>query len=172
MWRKGNPWYTVWKSESEVAQSCLTLCNPMDCSLARSSVHGILQARILEWVSISFSRGSSQARDWTRVSALQADTLTSEPPGKPLYSTEVPPKMKGSTNMTQQFHFWEESETNILKRYVYSRGYGQIIIAKIWEKLSVHQWMNKENMLFNTYIMEYYSATKEGILPFVRTWMA
>ena len=44
------------ESESEVAQSCLTLCDPMDCSLPGSSVHEILQARILEWVAISFSR--------------------------------------------------------------------------------------------------------------------
>ena len=42
-----------------VAKSCPTLCNPMDCSLTDSSVHGVLQARILEWVAISFSRGSS-----------------------------------------------------------------------------------------------------------------
>ena len=47
------------KSESEVAQSCPTLCDPMDCSPPGSSVHGILQARILEWVAISFSRESS-----------------------------------------------------------------------------------------------------------------
>ena len=46
-----------------VNQSCLTLCNLMDCSLPGSSVHGILQARILEWVAIPFSRGSSQLRD-------------------------------------------------------------------------------------------------------------
>ena len=46
-----------------VAQACLTLCDPMDCSLLNSSVHGIFQARILEWVAISFSRGSSQPRD-------------------------------------------------------------------------------------------------------------
>ena len=46
-----------------VAQSCLTLCNPMDCSLPDSSVHGILQARIQEWVAISSPRGSSQ-RSW------------------------------------------------------------------------------------------------------------
>ena len=44
---------------SEVAQSCLTLCDPMDCSLPGSSVHGIFQAKVLEWVAISFSRGSS-----------------------------------------------------------------------------------------------------------------
>ena len=43
------------KSESEVAQSCLTLSDPMDCSLPGSSVHGIFQARVLEWVAIAFS---------------------------------------------------------------------------------------------------------------------
>jgi len=45
--------------ESEVAQSCPTLCDPMDCSLPGFSVHGIFQARVPEWVAISFSRGSS-----------------------------------------------------------------------------------------------------------------
>ena len=40
---------------SEVAQSCLTLCNPMDCSLPRSSIHGIFQAKVLEWGAITFS---------------------------------------------------------------------------------------------------------------------
>ena len=59
-----------WKSESEVAQSCSTLCDPVDCSLPGSSVHGILQARILEWVAISFSRESSRPRDRTRVSHI------------------------------------------------------------------------------------------------------
>ena len=53
-----------------VAKSCLTLCDPTDCSPPGSSVHGILQARILEWVAISFSRGSSRPRDWTCVSCL------------------------------------------------------------------------------------------------------
>ena len=50
------------ESESEVAQSCPTLCNPIDCSLPGSSVHGIFQAIVLEWVAISFSRGSSRPR--------------------------------------------------------------------------------------------------------------
>ena len=54
------------ESESEVAQSCLTLCDPVDCSLPASSIHGILQAIILEWVAISFSKGSSWPRDQTR----------------------------------------------------------------------------------------------------------
>ena len=54
----------------EVTQSCPTLCDPVDCSPPGSSVHGILQARILEWVAISFSRGSSQLRDRTQVSHI------------------------------------------------------------------------------------------------------
>ena len=51
-------------------ESCPTLCDPMDCSPPGSSIHGILQARILEWVAISFSRGSSQPRDQTQVSCI------------------------------------------------------------------------------------------------------
>ena len=57
--------YVYTESESEVAQSCPTLCNPMTCSLWGSSVHGIFQARVLEWVAISVSRGSSPPRDRT-----------------------------------------------------------------------------------------------------------
>ena len=55
---------------SEVAQTCPTRSDPMDCSLPDSSVHGIFQARILEWVAISFSRGSSQPRNRIRVSRI------------------------------------------------------------------------------------------------------
>ena len=59
-----------YECECEVTQSCLTLCMPMDCSLPGSFVHGIFQARILEWVAISFSRRSSRPRDWTPVSHI------------------------------------------------------------------------------------------------------
>ena len=59
-----------------VTQSCLTLCDSMVCSLPSSSVHGILQARILEWVVISFLRGSSQLRDWTLVSSIAGKFFT------------------------------------------------------------------------------------------------
>ena len=52
----------------ELLKSCPALCNPMDCSLPGSSVHGILQARTMEWVAISFSRGTSLPRDWTHTS--------------------------------------------------------------------------------------------------------
>ena len=58
------------KKESEVAKSCLTLCDPMDCSLPGFSVHGILQARIMHWVTITFSRGSSWPRYQTPVSRI------------------------------------------------------------------------------------------------------
>ena len=71
------------ESESEVAQSCPTLCDPMDCSLPGSSLHGILQARVLEWVAISFSRGLPDPGIEPWSPAFQADALTPEPPGKP-----------------------------------------------------------------------------------------
>ena len=58
------------KKWSEVAQSCPTLCNPTDCSLPCSSVHGIFQARVLEWFVISFSKRSSWPRDRNWVSSI------------------------------------------------------------------------------------------------------
>ena len=60
-----------------VAQSCPTLCDPMDGSLPGTSVHGILQARVLEQVASPFSRGSSQARDQTQVSYIADRFFTS-----------------------------------------------------------------------------------------------
>ena len=60
-----------------LAQSCLTLCNPVDCSLPGASVPGILQGRILEWVAVSFSRGSSWPRDWTCISCISGRFFTS-----------------------------------------------------------------------------------------------
>ena len=71
----------IYTYSSEVTQSCPTLCDPVDSSPPGSSVHGILQARILEWVAISFSRGSSQPGS----PALQAGALSSKPPRKAIY---------------------------------------------------------------------------------------
>ena len=72
---------------AKLLQSCLTLCDSMGCSSPGSSVLGILKARILEWIAVSSSRGSSQPRDQTHVSpvssALQADSLPAVPEGKP-----------------------------------------------------------------------------------------
>ena len=61
----------------------LLFCEPIDCSPPGSSVYGILQARILQWVVMPFSRGSSLSRDRTRVPALAAGFFTTRPPGKP-----------------------------------------------------------------------------------------
>ena len=63
-----------------IAQSCLTLCETVDCSPPRCSVHGVLQARILKWVTILFFRGSSPPRDQSRVAGR---FFTAESPGKP-----------------------------------------------------------------------------------------
>ena len=70
------------KSESEVAQSCLTPSNPMDCSPPGSSVHEICWARVLEWVAFPFSRPFSQPRDQTQVSHIAGNSLPAEPQGK------------------------------------------------------------------------------------------
>ena len=64
------------KMKVKVAQSCSTLCDPMDGSLPGSSVHGILQARILEWLAIPFSRRSSQLRDRIQVSRIACGFFT------------------------------------------------------------------------------------------------
>ena len=64
------------KSDSAVAHLCPVLCDPIDHSLPGSSINGIFQARILEWVAIAFSRRSSQPRDWTRVSRVVGRCFT------------------------------------------------------------------------------------------------
>ena len=74
---------SVWVS---VAQSCLTFCHPMECSPSGSSVHGILQAKILEWVAIIYSRASSRPRAQTHISCIGRwilyHCLTWEPSGR------------------------------------------------------------------------------------------
>ena len=62
----------------KATQLCPTLCDPLDCT-----VHGVFQARILEWVTFSFSRGSSQSRDQTQVSCIAGGFFTVELLGKP-----------------------------------------------------------------------------------------
>ena len=83
-----SPWFQIfwiytqnsWKKVKVlVSQLCPTVWDSMDNSPPGSSVHGVLQARILEWAAIPFSRGSSWPRDWTPSATLQADSLLSEP---------------------------------------------------------------------------------------------
>ena len=72
------------KWRSEFAQSCLILWDAMDCSLPGSCVHGTFQARVLEWVALSFSRGSSWPRDQTLVSCIAGRHFTVWATRKPL----------------------------------------------------------------------------------------
>ena len=94
------------KSEVKVlvAQLCLPLCDPMDCSPPGSSVHGISQARMLKWVAIHFSRGSSCTRDWTWVSCNAGGFFT-ELPGKPVY-THTYRHSSGSIGISSHHHPW------------------------------------------------------------------
>ena len=98
----------------KVTRSCPTLCNCMNYT-----VHGILQARILKWVAIPFSRGSSQPRDRTRVSPLQADSLPIEPPGKPKNTRA------GSLSLLQGIFLTQESKRGLLncRRILYQLSY-------------------------------------------------
>ena len=79
-----------------IAQSCPTLCNPMDCSPPGSSVPGIFQARIRECIAISFSRGASRPRDRTRVSWI-ADRFFTIWATREALNNEVTPKLNGNT---------------------------------------------------------------------------
>ena len=87
----------------KVTLSCLTLCDPVDYT-----VHEILQARILEWVAIAFSRGSPQPRDQTGSPALQADSLPAEPQTKPK-NTGV-----GRLSLLQWIFLTQESNRGLL----------------------------------------------------------
>ena len=87
---------------SSVTKMCLTLCELMDCNQPGSSVHGVSQARILEWVAISSSRGSFRSKDQTCISCIgrwvlnQGGFFTTEPPGEPWFFL-VPLKMMQNT---------------------------------------------------------------------------
>ena len=115
------------ESESEVAQLCLTLCDPMDCSLPGSSIHGIFQGRVLEWVTVSFSRGSSWPRDRTRVSVscIAGGFL-------PIWATrEVPPYPWGKPKTGRMCALWCSQVTSgFVERLLHS---------KIWSGLSGSQ---------------------------------
>ena len=101
----------TWKEK--VAHSCPTLCDPMDYT-----VHGILQASILEWVAYPFSRGSSPPRNWTRVSCIAGETLASWAAREPALFTAVSARFTvfrtwslsliSGTGVKEAFHKWPE----------------------------------------------------------------
>ena len=95
-----------------VTQSCLTLCDPLDYRLPSSSVHGILQARILEWVAIPFPRGSSQPKDRTQVSCIAGGFFNDwATPGKPEYVerweySKCQQRKEANSKSLKNFPFW------------------------------------------------------------------
>ena len=104
------------ENESDVTQSCPTLCDPMDYSLPRSSIHGIFQARVLEWVAISFSRGSSRPRDQIRVSHSVGRCFFTF-----WVTREAPLNIKGkivmySIKRPKQSHLHQVTEVNITSK--------------------------------------------------------
>ena len=111
----------------KVAQLCPTLWDPMDYT-----IHGILQARILEWVAFPFSRGCSQPRDRPRFPTLQVDSLPTEPQGK-LKNAGV-----GSLSLFQQIFLTEELNQGLLHcRWILSQQcYQGSLIWKVQVKVT------------------------------------
>ena len=104
-----------------MAKLCLTLCDPMDCIPPGSSVHGISQARILERVAISFSRGSSWPRDRNHISCIAGRFFIVEPPEKPFYKA------------LDYISSWPQSQEMMLQKQVYA----------FWDICSDHDFKGK-----------------------------
>ena len=90
-----------------VAQLYPTLCNPMDCSPPGCSIHGILQARILEWVVISFSRGFSRLRDWIHISCICRSVLYHWVTSEVWYGREK--------SLKKEIEVWHSSDSKLLR---------------------------------------------------------
>ena len=142
-WRVNRGWcLTIYTLASEgykiypilVTQSCLTLCNSMDCSPPDSSVHGIRQVRILEWVAIPFSRESSWLRDQTWVSCIAGAFFTIQATREALKCTlewMYPPKFVCWSPIFQYLRMWLYLEVGLLKW---------------WLRLNEILWVHLSNM--------------------------
>ena len=116
-----------------VTQSCPTLCDPIDCSPAGSSVHGILQARIWEWVAIPFSRGSSRLGNEPRSPTLQVDSLSSEPPGTCGYlilNVETTSQSTPTSLFPENLHFKQEFGRCFPEKWISGREKGWLSSSK------------------------------------------
>ena len=127
----------------ESEQLCLTLCNPMDCSLPGSSGHGIFQARTLEWIAISFSTGSSWPKDQTcsLPQSLQADSLPSEPLENP--KSFIPASLK--LHLLGNAVFSREAKLRSCCSPIHQLWEGGEISGTLWKIAFVGHW--KENSL-------------------------
>ena len=107
----GDTLYLQCMLSCSIAQSCQTLCDLMDYSPPGSSVHGMLQARILEWVAIPFPKGSSRLRD-SAAPTLAGRFFTSEPPRKPYICR---PGVNGILTISQQLCWREQRKSSLLE---------------------------------------------------------
>ena len=134
------------ESESEVTQSCPTLCDPMDYSLPGSSIHGILQARVLEWVAFSFSRRSSRPRDWSWISHIVGRCFdiwaTREAPSKRSHTfrrghTLFSGGWGGGQVLPLPFQTWEFS-----RHYTWNAGGSCITYGQSRKQIAAFNWFN------------------------------
>ena len=115
-----------------VARSYPTLCEPMDCRPPGSSVHEVSQARVLEWVAVAFSRGSSWSRDQTQVSYLAGRFFTTESPGTPIIQESFP-EGKNWTRDQKETLYIRGKTKSILRDSIYLK-YEEIIIQKAYTR--------------------------------------
>ena len=133
-----------------IAQSYLPPCSPIDCSPPGSSVHGILQARILEWVAMSFSRGSSWPRDWTQVSHITSRFF-------PVWATGEAPFL-GIYSKDKKTLIWKDTCSPMFIAAI-------LKLAKVWEQPkcpSTDEWIKK--MFFAYTLTHTHTYTHNGIL--------
>ena len=139
-------------------KSCLTLCDPMDCSLSGSPAHGILQARILHWVAISFSRRSSWLRDQTHISCLAGGFFTTEAPRKLMEYYSAMQRRKACPSATTWMNLEDMMLSGISKSFTHRTreqnsgcqglgewGNGKIIVTRY--ELSFIRWISSEDLL-------------------------
>ena len=137
---KKSEWEKIWISEVKVTQSCLTLCDPMDYT-----VHGILQARILEWTAFPFSRGSSWLRDWTGIYCIAGRFFTNWDMREASVGEEV--------SKSKPKYIWTNKKW--IKRETINRNSGnclpnkcKFVIAEIDIKIMVFTWGQKVRAFF------------------------
>ena len=141
---------------SASTQSWPTLCDPMDCSPPGSSVYGILQARMLGWVAIPFSRGSSQPGIKPKSPASRADSLPSEPPGKPLPIIYQPPSLRSWYQMIYVFTILHFPNASPKVGIILPKGKGQYYYRECWtlerpscRRLYLRLWAYRASVLPN-----------------------
>ena len=116
----------------------LTLCNPMDCILPGSSVHGIFQARILEWVSMSVSRGSFQPRDWTRITCIGRQITN-----LPLCYLESPSLIIKEMQIKPMRYHFTYTRTAMFFLFFFAHAESGILVTDQGSKLCFLQWKHR-----------------------------